>query len=1051
MYKPVSSKVDLPAQENATLHFWEDEQIFEKLVAQNRGNPRFSFFDGPITANNPMGVHHAWGRTYKDLYQRFKAMQGFDQRYQNGFDCQGLWVEVEVEKALGLNSKRQIEEYGLQRFVEQCRDRVLTYAGFITRQSIRLGQWMDWGNSYFTMSDNNIEHIWFFLKRCFENGWLYTGRRAMPWCPRCGTSLSQHELIGTDSYRDVVHPSVYVKMPILGRDDEHFLVWTTTPWTLAANVALAVHPDLEYARVRTDDGILYLSAKTLGRLKGAHQVLDVRLGRDLIGWRYRGPWDELDAQEGIDHQVIPWNDVGEDEGTGIVHIAPGCGAEDFTLGQSLGLPVVVPIDEGGLYYPEFGPLAGVHAHDAAELVFGSLRQKNLLYRVEEIEHRYPCCWRCGEQVLFRAVSEWFINCDEIRPRMIEASRTVVWNPPSVGKRMEDWLNNMGDWCISRKRYWGLPLPFYPCPTCEQLTVVGSVDELRAVAVSGMDGLQELHRPWIDSVRIKCPNCGSAVERITEVGDCWLDAGIVPFSTLGPGFLKDRDEWARWYPAEWITEMREQVRLWFYSMLFMSVTLEGRAPYQHVLSYEKLMDEHGKPMHKSLGNAIWFEDAAEKMGADVMRWLYAGQNPQRNLLFGYGPAEEVRRKLLTLWNVYSFFVTYAESDGWHPLHSPRGIQSKMDRWILGQLDALVSTTNASLNSYDAPSVVGRVDAFVDDLSNWYLRRGRRRFAAEAEPDDRNAAFATLHECMVTLARLLAPFLPFLAEEIYQNLVRSLDQSAPESVHLTRYPQPSVSRADEGLALEMELARNIVTLGRSARSDAGIPVRQPLPALTIAGELFGVELSEEVLAEIEDELNIKDCRLVEGIDSLARRIVHPNPRVLGPKLGPRFPEVNRALREGEYTINPDGTVTAAGHILGAEEVTISLEPLEDQTLVQHSGGGAGPSEGDGRHGWRAALAVALDRRISPELRAEGIAREVIRRVQMLRRDAGLQVGDRIRLGLDLAPELGRMVQEHRERIRTEVGADTVSGEAASTGHVWRGDLDGYAVALSVEPVG
>ena len=1078
MYKPVPSKVDFPTMENEILRFWDRRRIFQQLVERNRGNDRFSFIDGPITANNPMGVHHAWGRTYKDIYQRFKAMQGFDQRYQNGFDCQGLWVEVEVEKDLGLNSKRQIEEYGLDNFAERCRERVLTYARVITEQSVRLGQWMDWDNSYYTMSDNNIEHIWHFLKKCHEDGWLYKGWNTMPWCTRCGTSLSQHELVGTDSYREVTHPSVYIKLPIVGRDREYFLVWTTTPWTLPANVALAVHPDLDYARVEEDGEVHYLAAKmaspNAARKRGSESakrtivtplsgpsesprsgqssVIGTVKGSDLVGLRYRGPFDELESQANVDHRVVPWEDVGEEEGTGIVHIAPGCGAEDFGLSKIHDLPVVIPIDENGDYYPGFGFLTGLNSREVAEPVFASLREKGMLYRTEQITHRYPTCWRCGQEIVFRTVYEWFISSEEIRPRMIAAARTVEWTPPAAGKRMEDWLTNMGDWCISRKRYWGLPLPFYPCSKCGTLTVVGSVEELRNLAVSGMDQVRELHRPWIDAVHICCPDCGTDIKRVTEVGDCWLDAGIVPFSTLGPGYLKDPDEWAKWYPADWVSEMREQIRLWFYSMLFMSVALKDRPPYQAVLTYEKLLDEDGQPMHKSLGNAIWFDEAAEKMGADVMRWLYAGQNLHSNLLFGYGPAEDVRRKLLTLWNVYSFYVTYADLEEFSSESNPepgtRNPERRLDRWILARLDELVVLANDRLEGYDVAALVDGVDWFVDDLSNWWVRRSRRRFSRAAAPSDREAALGTLHTCLVTLARVIAPIMPFLSEEIYQNVVRSTDADAPESVHLTGYPQADATQVDRGVLSEMELVREIVTLGRSARNDAAIRIRQPLAAITVAGELGNVRLSVELVDEIADELNVKKVDVAQNVEAFARRVARPVPKLLGPRLGSRFPEINRALQSGQYTIQNDGSVRVDGEVLSRDEVNLTLEPLENRAVAQDLQ-------------WQGGLAVALDRAITPALRAEGLAREIVHRVQMMRREAGLSVEDRIVLGYETASStLQSVFDEHGARIRDEVGAveivpssefrvpsQTGWGPGAGESFSWKGDMEGEALMLAI----
>ncbi|HJT38553.1 MAG TPA: class I tRNA ligase family protein, partial [Actinomycetota bacterium] len=656
-FKPVDKQPDHVAIEHAVGERWTRERTFERLREQNAGNQHWSFIDGPITANNPMGVHHAWGRTLKDIWQRYHGLLGHEQRYQNGFDCQGLWVEVEVEKALGLNSKREIEEYGLDKFARACRDRVAKYAGVQTEQSKRLGQWMDWDNSYFTMTDTNISYIWGFLKECDARGWLYRGHRSMPWCPRCGTSLSQHELM--DSYNDITHPSLYVRFPLVGHDREYLVVWTTTPWTLPANVAAAVHPDQDYVRVETLSGTAIVAKARLEHIPLHGKVVETFKGRELIGERYDEPFDELEAQIGVDHRVVPWDEVSMEEGTGIVHIAPGCGAEDYELSKREGLPALIPIDESGAFYRQYGWLHGRHTAEVAHQIIEQLGERGRLLDAGELTHRYPVCWRCGTELVYRLVDEWFISSEGVRQPMIDAARTVHWQPPQYGKRMEDWLRNMGDWCISRKRYWGLPLPFYFCGS-GHMTIVGSKDDLLARALRGAENLEELHRPWIDDITIACDDCGAEAERVKDVGDCWLDAGIVPFATLGyrnptwipHGYatgagaelsgadLPDHASWERWFPADWISESREQIRLWFYSMLFMSVVLEGRAPYSRVLTYERVTDETGRPMHKSWGNAIWFDDAVESIGADVMRWLYAAQVPSQNLGFGYGPANEV---------------------------------------------------------------------------------------------------------------------------------------------------------------------------------------------------------------------------------------------------------------------------------------------------------------------------------------------------------------------------------------------------------------------------
>ena len=1019
--------------EREILRFWEEARAFDTLVERNAGGERWSFVDGPITANNPMGVHHAWGRTYKDLYQRYHAMQGYAQRYQNGFDCQGLWVEVEVEKELGFNSKREIEEYGLDRFSERCKERVLRYADVISKQSIRLGQWMRWDDSYYTHTDNNIEHIWHFLRRCHDNGWLYRGSRSMPWCIRCGTGLSQHELVGTDSYRELTHTSLYVALPIEGRENEHFLIWTTTPWTLPANVALAVHPDLEYVKVRQGGQAYYLSPRTTGFLKGNFEELGRVRGSDLIGLRYCGPFDELEALRGVDHRVIAWEDVGEEEGTGIVHIAPGAGAEDFGLGKLHDLVTIVPIDEAGDYLPGFGAMSGRNVRETNPAIMADLERKGILYRTQEYTHRYPTCWRCAEELVWRVADEWYIRTDEIRPRMLAAAATVEWVPESAGKRMADWLDKMGDWNISRKRYWGLPLPFYPCE-CGHLNVVGSVAELRERAVSGLDQLRELHRPWIDAVAIKCAQCDRPVERIAEVGDAWLDAGIVPFSTLD--YLHDREYWRAWYPADFITEMREQIRLWFYSMLFMSVTLEDRSPYQSVLAFEKLMDEHGHPMHKSLGNAIWFDEAAEKMGADVMRWMYCGQNVQANLNFGYGPAEEVKRRLLTLWNVYSFFITYAEIDRFDP-KAPRPIPAErplLDRWVLSRLQGTVATVRANLDRLDAAGPVRAVERLVDDVSTWYVRRGRRRFWKAADDLDKRAAQATLYEVLTTVTKLLAPFLPFLSESMYQNLVRSGDAAAPESVHHTDYPVPDDALIDSALERQVELARRLVGLGRAAREQAAIRVRQPLSLARVGAPGDAPELPDELRAEIEQELNVERLQIGGDVADAVSHVVRPRPAKLGPRLGPRFPAVLKALREGQFSLRPDGTAEAAGVALEADEIDVSTQ----------SRPGFAAAEADG-------YTLVLDTRLTPELLSAGRAREVVHRIQTMRKDAGFEVEDRIVTRYAAGAELGQVFDRHAEYIQRETLSVRLEAGDGADGHAWSGAVDGEPLELRVTRAG
>ncbi len=1010
IFSRLPDKPDHYALELAILETWERESTFEKLREQNQGGPRFSFIDGPITANNPMGVHHAWGRTLKDVFQRYKALRGFDERYQNGFDCQGLWVEVEVERALGLNSKREIEEYGLAEFAARCRERVAHYAEVITEQSKRLGMWMDWDADYYTFTDTNIEYIWRFLKAVHERGWLYQGHRSTVWCPRCGTSISQHEVFSGE-YRELEHPSLFVRFPLKDRDGEALATWTTTPWTLPANVAAAVNPDAEYGL--TQAGVWWAVA-----LKPDETFVRTARGEELAGLEYEGPFDDLPAQEGVVHRVIPWNDVALDEGTGIVHIAPGAGAEDFELSRIHDLPVLAPLDESGRMLPGFG-FDGLSTDEVEQPVIDDLERRGLLFEAGRIVHRYPTCWRCSTPLVFRVVDDWFISAEEIRQPMLDANATVEWTPAFYAKRMDDWLRNMGDWNISRKRYFGLPLPFYPCGECGTLTVIGSRAELEKRALSGLEQLQELHRPWIDEVPIACSGCGVEVRRIPEVGDAWLDAGIVPLSTLGwenvehvpHGYatgageglttadLPDHAYWEQWFPADWVSEMREQIRLWFYSISFMAVTLAGRSPYSRVLTYEKLLDETGREMHRSWGNAIEVNEALDQMGADVMRWQYCAQPPDRNLLFGFGPAHEIRRRLLTLWNSAKFLVDYANIEDWTPVWGdleagPAGELQPLDRWLVARTNALVEEATSAYESWLTVNVVGSFDTFVEDLSNWYIRRSRRRFW-----DGEETAFTTLWYALVQGLRVVAPVMPFLSEHLWRELTAPCEE-APESVHLAGWPE--VAPSDSAVLDEVAELRRVVELGRQARATAGVKLRQPLRMLVVEG----AALARVHTDEIAEELRVKEVLFAE-VDASELR-VKPNLPVLGPKLGRELEAVRASLEAGDFEELPGGGFRAAGHELGPDDVLV---------------------ERRGKEGWAVAgadgVTVALDAHLDEELEREGRVYDLIHRVNTMRKEAGLELTDRIGLTV---PQSDADLLIHADWIARETLAVSVDADGS-----------------------
>ena len=843
-FKPIKASENLIAKEHQILKFWQENKIFEKLLEKNKDKEKWSFLDGPITANNPMGVHHAWGRTYKDLFRRYKAMQGFIERYQNGFDCQGLWVEVEVEKELGFKTKKDIEKFGIEKFVNQCKERVLKYSQIQTDQSIRLGQWMDWDNSYFTMSDENNFAIWHFLKKCHQKNFLYKGHDVVPWCLRCGTAISQHEILA-EEYQELVHRSVYLKLPLKNRDNEYLLVWTTTPWTLPANVAVAVHPEHHYILVKQANEKYYLLEKLKNLLEGDYKIIKKIKGQDLIGLEYEGPFDDLPANSKIKHQIIAWEEVGEDEGSGLVHLAPGCGQEDFALAKKEKLDCIDPIDDEGNYKKEFGWLSGKNVRNVAEEILGDLQKKGLVYKIHDYSHRYPTCWRCKEELIFRLVDEWYISMDKLRQPMMAVAKKIQWLPSFGLERELDWLKNMQDWLISKKRYWGLALPIYQC-SCGNFEVIGSKEELSQKAVEGwqdFDG-HSPHRPWIDKVKIKCPKCNQIVSRILDVGNPWLDAGIVPFSTLK--YFEEKNYWQNWFPADFICEsFPGQFRNWFYSLIAMSTVLEGTNPFKTVLGYALVRDEKGEEMHKSKGNAIWFDEAAEKMGVDVMRWLFASADPYNNLNFGYSSADEIKRRfILILKNVYSFFTTYAGVDNWQfQLAESDNI---LDRWILAKFNKLIDEVTENLNQFQSNQATNKIETFVvGDLSTWYLRRSRKRRDKDF--------YATIYQVLLNLVKLLAPFVPFLAEDLYQHLRQDND---PISVHLCDWPK--AEKIDEEIIQKMRIVRELAEKGLSLRAEAGIRVRQPLGKFTI-----NQELTEEYSDLLKDELNVLEIKVSREI--------------------------------------------------------------------------------------------------------------------------------------------------------------------------------------------
>lgn len=1107
-YKPLDSKVDLSRLENEILDFWKDTDAYWKRVeVQNKEKrPHWSFIDGPITANNPMGVHHAWGRTYKDLFARYRFMRGYEVRNQNGFDCQGLWVEVEVEKELGFESKRDIEDYGLADFVKKCKQRVLKYSAIQTEQSIRLGMWTDWndpdelrklsealenpmeettyvgpngpvtgtaeslvgnlgmpemGGSYYTFSDENNYMIWQALKSCHERGWIYLGADAMPWCPRCSTGISQHEIV-TEGYQELTHTSVYVLFRLKDKEGA-LLVWTTTPWTLTSNVAAAVHPELDYVKIKYRDETLYLSK---GALKSAIQdqnnvevICEIK-GADMNGWKYTGPYDELPIIKEMNvpdaHRVILWNDVGEEEGTGIVHIAPGAGKEDLELGKKHGLPAPAPLDDYGVIIDGFDWLSGMHVYDSAEPIFEDLRRKDLLYRTQKYTHRYPTCWRCGSELVFRHVSEWFINMGEkldkdfedvtkeekdnnLRYQIMDSANDVRWIPSFGLKRELDWLRNMDDWMISKKRYYGLALPIWRCE-CGWFDVIGSKEELKERAIEGWEEFEghSPHRPFIDAVKIKCEKCGKTVSRIEDVGNPWLDAGIVGFSTLQ--YRQDRKYWEKWFPAHFITEsFPGQFRNWFYAMLSESTILERRTPYLTCLGHGQVLAEDGREMHKSWGNAIWFDDAAENMGADVIRWIAASAKPENNLLFGYNKANEVRRLFfMTLLNVYNFFYQYATLDKWTPDQQPEKLDT-LDRWILGKLDLTIQSVTENLDRYDSYPACVEIDRFVDILSKWYVRRSRRRFWRTEADDEKNAAYSTLYKCLKTVIHLMAPITPFLSEALYQRMIKPVEPNTPVSIHHCRWPTYDESIRDLDLMEEMDLALDISSAGRAARSQENIKLRQPLSEVVIVVPEERVSKIKNVTDILREELNVKDVQVETDASVLQRLEPHPIPSKLGRKHGSMFPKVSNAIKElSSESIARLANGESVKVMIEDKQIDVLSEEVELKAVAKEHYSVAEEQD----------MLIGVYTLLTEELESEGLARDIVRRIQSLRKEADFDIDDHIMVYYMGSQEIEEVFKDEADYIMEETLSDELINAASPNNATVRDyEIDNLEIRLGV----
>jgi isoleucyl-tRNA synthetase len=1073
-YRPVDAGQSFSAMEERILDWWKERSVFEKSLQLRAGAPEWVFYEGPPTANGKPGVHHVLARVFKDIYPRYQTMRGYYVARKAGWDCHGLPVELEVERRLGFNHKEQIEAYGVAEFNKLCRESVTAYVDDWNRMTERIGMWLDLKDPYMTMTDDYIESVWWILSEFAKQGLLYEGHKVVPYCPRCGTALSSHEV--AQGYATVTDPSVYVRYPLLaegaaGADAApegasapdgatevaadglpvSLLVWTTTPWTLISNVAAAVGPDIQYVRAKLGDEHLILAADLVDGVLGPDAVVQETLpGAALVGRRYRPPYTFVTPDKPA-WRVISADFVDTDEGTGIVHIAPAFGADDMTVGQANDLPVIMPVDEEARFTAEVTPWVGVFVKDADAGIMDELESRGILFKRQPYEHSYPFCWRCDTPLIYYAKTSWYVRTTARKDEVLAANEEVTWYPDHLKHgRFGKWLENNIDWSLSRDRYWGTPLPAWRCADGHD-TIVGSKAQLSELSGRDMSGL-ELHRPYVDEVTFPCPECGGEARRVASVIDAWFDSGSMPVAQWHYPF-ENQETYKKRSPADFICEAIDQTRGWFYSLLAISALLTGHTCYRNVLCLGHILDSEGRKMSKHVGNVVDPWTLLNKQGADALRWyLFTSSSPWFPRRFGPENLDEVIRKfILTLWNTYSFYTLYANIDGFSPAaHDvPVAERTLMDRWILGDLHLLVKKVTAELDQYDAFSAGRAIAEFVDELSNWYVRRSRRRFWKSEADADKIAAYLTLNECLVTLSKLLAPFTPFLAEELYQNLVAEHSPDAPESVHLVDWPEADEALMDEDLSFRMAVARMVVNLGRAARNATQIKTRQPVAKAVVACRERERAAIESLASVVSEELNVKELEYVTSASELVCYVVKPNFRTLGPKFGKNMPAVAAAV-----AALPADEI--GDRIAGGGSVMVTVEGREYEFAAEDF-----VVESHQREGYQVeregGLAVAIATVLSPELLAEGLARELVHHVQNTRKAADLQIDDRIRLVVAGPAEIAEMLTGYGDWVKKETLAvsletvDVAAGAAAAvTGPgVYREELkvNGLAVVIEV----
>jgi isoleucyl-tRNA synthetase len=1038
-FEPVDPKVSFPDVERSILAFWKDAQVFRRSLELRADAPTWIFYEGPPTANGKPGIHHVEPRTFKDVYPRFKTMTGHRVPRKGGWDCHGLPVELEVEKEIGTTGKRDIESFGIAEFNERCRESVQRYVGDFERLTERIGFWIDMSDAYWTMNTEYIESVWWSLKQLHGRGLLFETDKVTAYCPRCGTALSDAEVaLGYETVRD---PSVFVRFPITKATDPSLtgaalLVWTTTPWTLPSNTGAAVDPGSEYVEVEHRGERLVLGAELAERVVPGSAVLRRLRGSALEGASYSPPYPNVEGA----HTVVGADFVSMDEGTGVVHLAPAFGPEDLAIGRAQGWQVFKPVGDDGRF-TEIAPafVSGLFVKDADPMIVEDLRERGILLREETYEHSYPFCWRCRTPLLYYARTSWYVATTKVKDRLLEVNGSVNWFPDHIRDgRYGNWLENNVDWALSRERYWGTPLPIWRCAEGHQ-TAIGSLRELGALAERDLSKLDP-HRPSIDEVTVPCPECGAEATRVPEVIDTWYDSGAMPFAQWGyhPELGRGIEEFARSFPADFISEAIDQTRGWFYTLMAEGILQFDSTTYRNVVCLGLLVDGEGRKMSKSLGNALDPFDVLDRQGADALRWfLLTNGSPWADRRVSMETMDEVLRQfLLTLWNVYSFFVTYANAEDFDPSTEPApplAERPMLDRWVRSRLARTVRTARDGLEAYDATGAGRSIQAFVDDLSNWYVRRSRRRFwDPSGDGEGGTSAFHTLHESLVTVAQLLAPFTPFVSEALWRNLAGGRN-GGPDSVHLSDYPEPDADAIDDRLEEAMSAAREIVELGRRVRVDTRTRTRQPLAEAVVhyAGDHRALA---PLLDLVADELNVKRVEFAESSHELGRWRAKPNYRTLGPRLGAGVKEVATALARDDgslaETFARGEQATVAGLPLGPDDVDLAQEVREGWGVASEGG-----------------LTVALDLELTPELRREGVARELVRLVQDARKAAGLKVSDRIVLGVETSGEVAAALAAHREHVASETLAHEVHHTAVEGGLRQTSEIAGVPVTVTV----